>query len=101
VKRVSFLAILLPPFVVHAGDPPPHKMIEEAYFACATSRTLQGGIFGKGPLRKFGPQPGACSTEQWRRISRDEFKSLASEWHKIDWSTDMPFFKENRANVQR
>jgi hypothetical protein len=95
---------LLPLFaslVVLAGELPPHQMIEEAYFSCSASRSLQGGIFGKGPLRKFGPQPGQCSANQWRRIKRSEFKALASKWHGVDWSKDIPFFREDRADPTR
>jgi hypothetical protein len=84
-----------------AGESPARKMIEEAYFECAASRSLQGGIFGKGPLRKFGPQPGDCSSSQWKRISRAEFKVRASQWHGADWNADIPFFKDERLETQR
>jgi len=67
-------------------------MIELAYFECVESHSLQGGIFGKGPLRRFGPVPGDCAKAQWKRISRGEFKSLATAWYGVDWTSEAPFF---------
>jgi len=46
MRHVLALALIIP-LVVAAGEPPPPQMIEEAYFACEASRSLQGGIFGK------------------------------------------------------
>ena len=80
-----------------AGEPPPHAMVERAYFECVESHSLQGGIFGKGPLRRFGPVPGDCSEAQWKRISREEFKSLATAWYGIDWTSEIPFFSHGPA----
>ena len=80
-----------------AGERPPHLMIEEAYFVCLPSHTLQGGIFGKGPIRKFGPQPGACAEIEWRRISREQFKDLAVQWYAVAWERDIPFFSRASA----
>jgi hypothetical protein len=99
--RTAFVLLLIVPLLAVAGEAPPNKMIEEAYFECAASRSLQGGIFGKGPLRKFGPQPGECLSSQWKRISRTEFKARASQWHSVDWNTDIPFFKDERLETQR
>jgi hypothetical protein len=95
MRRLVF-ALLIAPSFAGAGDRPPHRMIEEAYFVCEPSRSLQGGIFGKGPLRAFGPLPGGCSATEWRRLTRDEFKSRATEWYAKDWGTEIPFFSEVR-----
>jgi hypothetical protein len=76
-------------------------MAEEAYFVCPASRTLQGGIFGKGPIRKFGAQPGDCHSREWLRISRQEFKAKASEWYGVNWERDIPFFAEIRAGEKK
>jgi hypothetical protein len=84
-------AIAAPAF---ASSPPPHKLIEEAYFKCEQSKSLQGGIFGKGPTRRFGPQPGGCKANEWQRIAREEFKTLAVQWYAVDWDKDIPFFKD-------
>ena len=86
---------LLLPLVAHAGENPRHMAVEQAYFECTASRSLQGGIFGKGPLRTFGPQPGQCSADAWRRVDRATFKARAGEWYGVDWSKDIPFFSED------
>ena len=99
--RLLLASVLSLPLLVLAGERPPHIMIEEAYFSCSASRSLQGGIFGKGPLRKFGPEPGDCSAKQWQRITRTQFKALAEQWYGVDWSADVRFFSEDRVEAQR
>lgn len=91
---------LLPclPFSSGAGELPHHWRVEEAYFACAASHSLQGGIFGKGPVRRFGPRPGACAAAEWSRISLAEFKALATSWYGIDWQVDIGFFSREPAS---
>jgi len=83
-----------------AGERPPYAKIEEAYFVCMPSRTLQGGIFGKGPIRKFGPQPGECASAAWQRISREQFKDLAVQWYSIDWEREIPFFSSRASETK-
>lgn len=75
-------------------------MIEEAYFECPKTRSLQGGIFGKGPLRRFGPVTGGCRAAEWKRISRVEFKAKAVGWYGVDWSREIPFFADHRIGEQ-
>jgi len=91
--KLVLAAVLLAPLTAIAGEQPPHTAIEEAYFECTASQSLQGGIFGKGPLRKFGPQPGACSAKQWQRVSREQFKERATQWYGANWEAEIPFFK--------
>lgn len=73
-------------------EPPPHAMIELAYFKCEASRNLEGGIYGKGPFKRFGPERSSCSSSEWKRISRAEFKQLATEWHGQRWHNEIPFW---------
>jgi len=83
-----------------AGEPPLHGMIDHAYFVCPSSRSLQGGIFGKGPTRRFGPQPGECAKTEWVKIPRAKFKELAVKWYGIVWKDDIPFFsRENEEEI--
>jgi len=89
--------ILLAPLTAIAGEHPPHMAVEEAYFECLASKSLQGGIFGKGPLRKFGPQPGTCSEKQWQKVSREQFKIRATQWCGTNWERDIPFFKASNS----
>ncbi|MDR2710029.1 MAG: hypothetical protein LBB65_01615, partial [Burkholderiales bacterium] len=49
-------------------EPPPHLMIERAFFKCETSHSLEGGNFGKGPTKRFGPERPPCTSLEWKRI---------------------------------
>jgi hypothetical protein len=95
MHRLAF-SLLVVPALACGSELPPHKMIEEAYFVCEPSRSLKGGIFGKGPLRSFGPSPGSCAASEWRRVTREEFKSRATDWYAKDWTAEIPFFSEAR-----
>lgn len=99
--KTLLFAVAVASGCVQAGERPPYLMAEEAYFVCPSSRTLQGGIFGKGPLRKFGKQPGDCRSGEWKRVSRQTFKATASEWYGVNWERDIPFFSELRPGEQR
>ena len=73
---------------------PPHTAIERAYFKCDASRSLEGGIYGKGPFKRFGPKESACSSKEWVPIAHTEFKRLATEWYGHNWSNEIPFWVE-------
>jgi hypothetical protein len=73
-------------------------MIEQAYFKCSASRSLEGGIYGKGPFKRFGPIPASCASSEWVRITHAEFKALASAWYGEDWSNATPFWKRDDAD---
>jgi len=79
-------------------EEPPHKMIEGAFFKCDESRNLEGGIYGKGPFKRFGPKKSKCSKTEWVKITRDEFKQLAAAWYLYDWKKekDMPFWSSKK-----
>ena len=68
--------------------------MEYAFYKCVASRSLEGGIYKKGPFRRFGRDPPTCSTTQWERIERDEFKRLATEWHGKQWEAEILFWSE-------
>ena len=91
IKTIVAIAILCP-LNSWAGENPPYKMIEMAYFKCEASRNLEGGIYGKGPLKRFGPEESACTQKQWVRISREEFKGLATQWYGQDWDSEIPWW---------
>ena len=104
-RTVTFFALAAASAGCAAYQPPPHGMIEQAYFRCDASRNLEGGIYGKGPTKRFGPKQPACASKEWVRISHSEFKRLASQWYGYDWSKEIPFwsrelsFPENGAFV--
>lgn len=77
-------------------EEPPHKMIEQAYFKCAASKNIEGGNYGKGPFKRFGPKLSLCSKEEWVKISKEEFKTLAEKWYGFDWSKEIPYWAQSR-----
>jgi hypothetical protein len=77
---------------------PPHKMIERAYFKCEASKNLEGGIYGKGPFKRFGPEASACSNQDWVRISHEEFKALATQWYGVNWDNEIPWWNRELIN---
>jgi hypothetical protein len=87
-------------YVQHAyaghHEDPPHKMIEQAYFKCEASRNLEGGNYGKGPFKRFGPKDSLCSEHEWVRISQEEFKTLAEKWYGVNWSKEIPFWNHTQ-----
>jgi hypothetical protein len=100
MKCLFVLALTLP-LQALAGDRPPALLAEEAYFECPASRSLQGGVFGKGPVRRFGPSPATCSGNGWQRITREDFKAKATRWYGKDWEAEIPFFKAASGTSQR
>jgi hypothetical protein len=77
-----------------ASTPPDAPMIGEAYYKCEQPRLLEGGIYGKGPFHRFGPSGSKRDCARWTRVSKDAFRSLATQWFAHDWSTDLPFWRE-------
>ena len=87
---LGFVAVLI---AGCAGQPPRHAMIEQAYFKCGKCKSVEGGIYGKGPFMKLHAEEAPKCVHRWQRISRDEFKELAEQWHDVDWSTAIPYWQ--------
>jgi hypothetical protein len=98
MKWLILFALIVPHLAVGR---PTALLAEEAYFECPTSRSLQGGIFGKGPIRRFGPSPASCSGSEWQRISREDFKAKATQWYGKNWEVEIPFFKNASGAAQK
>lgn len=79
--------------------PPEHMVIELAFFKCEKCKSLEGGIYGKGPFKSFHATQAQNCVHDWQRIDMKQFKTLATEWQGIDWSSEIPFWsteqKEN------
>ena len=72
--------------------PPEHMMIEMAFFKCEKCKSLEGGIYGKGPFKSLHtPQAQKC-VHDWQRIKMEEFKALATKWQGVEWSGEIPFW---------
>jgi hypothetical protein len=74
-------------------SPPSYGKIYEAYYVCEKSKSLVGGIFGKGPIRNFGKNENSCFRDQWEKIDKQTFKDFAVQWYEHDWDTDIPFWQ--------
>ncbi len=78
-------------------QPPAHALIIEKYYVCREHKILQGGIFGKGPIRKFTKADSKtwCWRNDWEEIDRKTFKNLATEWYGINWAEEPPYWSRN------
>ena len=72
--------------------PPEHKMIEMAFFKCEKCRSLEGGIYDKGPFKSLRTPEAKECVHDWRSISMTEFKALGTTWRGIDWTKEIPFW---------
>ncbi len=71
-------------------QPPGYGLIEQAYYVCYKHKLLYGGIFGKGPTRKFsglGKQDW-CYRDEWEKINKVTFEYLAIKWYSMDPEKD-------------
>lgn len=98
-KIILFVLVFLSMnnFVYSDGNPP-HKMIEQAYFKCEASKNLEGGIYGKGPFKRFGPEVSACLKQDWVRINLEEFKALATQWYGVSWDNEISWWNRESKN---
>jgi hypothetical protein len=72
--------------------PPSYGVIEQAYYVCRKCKLLEGGIFGKGPIRKFHSNREWCWRSDWERISKQEFIELAQRWYQEDLRKESDFW---------
>jgi hypothetical protein len=96
-NEVRALAPLLLVFTL-AGcairDRPPHAFlppIAEEYYVCAKCGSLDGGIYGKGPLAHFRSAGAATCRHQWMQITFADFKRQAQTRFPVQWA-DAPHF---------
>jgi len=75
-----------------SNRPPQHLMIECAYFKCEKCKSLEGGIYGKGPFKSLHSSGAVKCWHDWQRIDRKEFKILGTAWCGIDWCKEIPFW---------
>jgi hypothetical protein len=70
----------------------PHStyVVYEGYFKCESRKSLEGGIYGKGPLKEFGPR--YC--RGWVMIDRKEFKQLATKWCGVNWQHEIDWWQK-------
>ncbi len=79
--------------------PPEHKAIEMAFFKCEKCKSLEGGIYGKGPFKSLrSPQAKSC-VHKWEKIGKEEFRMLGTKWQGIDWTKEIPFWNTENTNT--
>lgn len=79
--------------------PPKHKMIEMAFFKCEKCRSLEGGIYGKGPFKSLHADQAKACVHNWQSIDMKEFKALGTEWKGIDWTKEIPFWNSDTNGI--
>lgn len=84
---IFFILLLLWFYLISVRQPPAYAMIVEKYYVCYEYRILHGGIFGKGPTRKFAGEKTWCWRKHWQEIDKHTFKQLAVQWYGVNWET--------------
>ena len=74
---------------------PEHKMIEVAYFICQRCNSADGGIYGKGPFKSFRSNKARWCHHNWEKVSRQDFKTFATQHFNVDWDKEIPFWSRN------
>jgi len=70
--------------------------IKEAYYHCDDYNALYGGRLTKGPTRSFRTIASYFHVHDWKAISKDEFKRLASLHYGIIWENEPGSFFNGR-----
>lgn len=86
------VAVLLSCVGCQSDQPPKHNRIEMAFFQCEKCRSLEGGIYGKGPFKSLRSPDAKTCVHDWQAIDKAEFKKLGTEWKGVDWSKEIPFW---------
>lgn len=75
-------------------QPPKTKMIEQAFFSCSKCGSLRGGVFGKGPTKRFQAATASHCVHDWQQVSYEEFKTLATQRFGVDWLKEIPYWSQ-------
>ncbi len=98
VVVLAFIALTLFLSFQSRKQPPSYGKIEEKYYVCRQQKLLEGGVFGKGPMRKF-PEDNSefwCYRDDWEEIDKNTFKGLATDWYAVNWASDTPFWRASK-----
>lgn len=74
---------------------PKHLAIEQAFFKCDKCHSLEGGIYGKGPLKKLHSDRSDSCIHDWQRIRKAEFRQYGKDWNGIVWLEEIPFWSND------
>jgi len=78
-------------------QPPAYGLIEHKYYVCRQHKILHGGIFGKGPIKKYyvNEEKSWCWRDEWEEIDRKTFKELATDWYGVNWSEEALWWQDD------
>ena len=62
--------------------------VVHAYHYCEKCRSLQGGVYEKGPFKAFPGENKKNCIHEWQEISRERFFQRATERYDVDWSKE-------------
>lgn len=71
---------------------PAHRRVEMAFFMCGQCRSLEGGAYGRTPVKRFRGHKAAKCAHTWRRVTQSEFESLATRWYGFNWSAETTYW---------
>jgi|GEM_PF-3471103 len=60
----------------------------EGYYKCEKCKSLDGGIFGKGPCKNFMTKKATFCIHKWEKISKSDFRIYATQWFNYDWTKE-------------
>ena len=91
-RSVALLALFLAAGCGPYDRNPEHTRVEQAYHYCPACRSLQGGIYGQGPFKRFsGPERASCRHDGWP-LTRSAFEQLATHQYGVTWEDEIPFW---------
>lgn len=98
MKAINFfilicsIALLIGCVDEKTNQPPEHQMIEQAYFKCERCKSIEGGIYGKGPFKKLHSKEAERCIHDWVRIDKEEFRKLGAQWYRVKWEDEIPWW---------
>jgi hypothetical protein len=106
MREVIFIGVMCAIVIImscageRTNQAPEHKAIEQAYFKCERCKSLEGGIYGKGPFKELHRKEAEKCVHAWIRIEKEEFKKLATEWYGVKWEDEIPWWTDEDTGVQ-
>ena len=103
IAVLSFIAFILFLSFQSRKQPPSFGKYEEKYYVCRDQKLLEGGIFNKGPKKKFPENNNKlwCYQDEWEEIDKNTFKELASDWYGVNWEDDIPFWSASNKRTNK
>ena len=88
--------MLLIIFIPFNRKPKSEYIIYVGYYKCEKCQSLEGGIYGKGPMKILHSKKSNWCIHKWKEINIKEFNELGTDWFKIDWSKEIPFWNSDK-----